>query len=113
MVEEPFIAFTEITLTVFVAVKIKFVFEAAGAADIQMAADETFIAEVFFCAGEISFLFAGSEIFYGRFKDVAYTPFRVDEKIAAEDIAVMLNDDVIAAVSCEGADGMKAVQTIL
>ena len=78
-----------------------------------MAADETFIAEVLFCAGEISFFFAGSEIFYRRFKDISYPPFRVNEKVTAENIVVMLDDDVIAASLCEGADRMIAVKTIL
>ncbi len=106
MVEESLVGFAEVALAVPVAgVRCGgSVFHTAAPADGKAAADEALVTELLLSAGEPALFVGGGEFFYWRFEDAAKLEFRVDEKIAAEGIAGVLDDDVGAALLVEGAD---------
>lgn len=106
VVKEALVAFAEITLAVPITIVSCRgpVFHTAAPTDGEAAADEALVAELLLGTGELTFFGGGGEFFYGSFEDAAQLPFWLDEKIAAEGIAGVLDDDVGAALLVEGAD---------
>ncbi len=68
------------------------VFHAAAAADIEVVADEAFVAEPFLGPCEGAFLLVGGEFFQGRFENVAQPPLGLDEELTAKSIARVFDD---------------------
>jgi len=109
MIEEAFVGFAEIALlaeTVFVEGGP--VLHAAAAADGQMPANQAFVTKIFLglCKGPL--FAAGRQLLYRRLEDVAQSPFRLDEEIAAEGVARVLDDNILTALLIERADRMSA-----
>ena len=84
------------------------VFHAATAAHIEVAAEQALVAEIELCAGEGAFLLAGGDLVDGCFEYAAESPFRIDEEVTGEAVTVVFDDDVLAALSAEGADSVVA-----
>ncbi len=112
IIKESLVAFAEITFPALVAVKKNPVFYTAAATDSKVSADKTFVTKTLLGPGKISLFIAGGKFFYRRFKNIAQLPFRLYEKVAAETIAGMLDDDITAALFIERANRMFAAGAI-
>lgn len=104
IVEELLIAFAEVAWCAVIAVDDDPVLEAAAPAHIKVPADEAFVVDLAFFRGEGAFDLVMGEFFDGRFEYVAEPPRIIDEEVAAEGVAVVLDDDIIVALGHEGAD---------
>ncbi len=100
VVEELFVTLAKVAL---LFVEAGSVFYAAAAAIVQVSADEAFVADVLFVAGESSFGFALGEFGEWCFADVSQSPLRFDKELAAVGVAGMFNDDEACALFAEGA----------
>jgi len=89
-----------------------FVFHTSAATDGKMSADKAFVAEILLGPGKGPFFAAGGQLFYRRFKNVAQSPLRLDEKITAESVAGMLNHNILTALFVERANRMFAGHAI-
>jgi hypothetical protein len=109
VIEELFVSRTEVTLSAEIfAAESRSIFQTAAPADGKMPANEAFIGKILLCPGEITFRFIGRQLLYRRIHYAACSPFRFDEKIAAENIAGMLDNDILVASALECAYRMSA-----
>ncbi len=104
IVEELLIAFAEVARCAVIAVDDDAVLEASAPAHIQVPADEAFIVNLAFLRGECAFDLVLGEFLDRCFEYVAEPPRIIDEEVAAEGVAVVLDDDIIVALGHEGAD---------
>ena len=113
VIEEPLIGRAEVTFTAEILVADNSsILQASAPADGKMPANEAFIGEVLLRPGESTFRFVGRKFLYGCVHDIACSPFRLDEEIAAENIAGMLDDDILVASVLERAERMFAGNVI-
>jgi len=104
MIEEMLVGLAEVTLPAIVFfIERRPVLHTAAPADGQMSADEAFVAEVSLGSCKSSLFTARGEFFYRRLENIAQPPLRLDEKIAAEGVACMLDHDILAALPVERA----------
>ena len=78
------------------------ILHASAAADVQIPADKTLVVDALFLSAEIPFHLARSQFAYRRFHYIADPPLLFDKEVAAKDIAVMLDNDIIAALGLKG-----------
>ena len=69
----------------------------AAATDGKVPANEAFVRKILLCPGKGEFFIAGGQFSYRRFKYIAQSPSGLYKKITAEDIAGMLDNNIIAA----------------
>ena len=113
MIEEELVAFAEITFPAEVFfVKRCPVFHAAPTTDSQVPAYKAFITNIIFGPGEGSLYFACGQLFYRCFKNVAQLPPRLNKKIAAESIAIVFDNNVLAALFVERANSVSSCDEI-
>ncbi len=113
VIEEAFVAVAEVAFAGPLGIAGGgFILHTSSAAVSKVFADDALIAEIFFGAGEGKFLLADGEFFEGSFEYIAEPPFRLDEKIAGKGVAIMLDDDVGAALGVEGADCVFASEAV-
>lgn len=109
MVEKLFVAFAEIAFSrEIVVIPTGSVFHAAAPADVKMAADKTFVAELLLGPCEGAFLLVGGESFQGRFENTAQPPLRLYEEFATENFARVLDNDKARVFFAVGADRVFA-----
>jgi hypothetical protein len=84
------------------------VFHAASATHIEVAAEQALVAEIELGAGEGAFLLAGGDFIDGGIEYAAESPFRIDEEVTGEAVTVVFDDNILAALSAEGADSVVA-----
>ena len=112
IIEKPLVAFAEIAFPALAAVKKNPIFNTAAATDGEVSADKTFVTKILLGPGKISLFIAGGKFFYRRFKNIAQLPFRLYEKVAAESVACMLDNNITAALFVECANRMFAAGAI-
>ena len=113
MIEEPFISFTKVAFpAVIFFIERGPVFHTAAPTYAQVPADKALVAEVTLGSGESSLFSAGGKFFNRCLEDIAQPPFRLDEKVAAESVAGMLDDNILAALPVESAYRMPAGDVI-
>jgi hypothetical protein len=105
VIKELLIAFAEIVLS-NLDIEPCSVFHAAAPADIEMPANQAFVAELFFVPCERPFCLAGGELLYRRLEDISQTPLRFDEKLTAESVAGVLDDNEAGALLAVSANRM-------
>jgi hypothetical protein len=88
------------------------VLQATSPADGKVSANETLIGKFLLCPGENTFSLVSCKPLYRRIDYVACSPPRLDEKIAAENIAGMLDNNILTASFTERADRMFAGDVI-
>jgi len=109
VIEETLVGLTEIAFSAkAVFVKGGPVFHTSTAADGKMPADKAFVAEILLGPGKLPLFAAGSQLFNRCFKNVTQSPLRLDEKITAESIAAMLDNNILTALFVERANRMFA-----
>ncbi len=102
VVVEHFVALAEVALlleplTVRVAV-----LHTAAAANVQIPADKTLVVDTLLLPRKLTLHLTRSQFLYRRLHDIADPPLLFDKEIAAEDIAVMLDNDIVAALVLKG-----------
>lgn len=109
IIEEELVAFAEIAFFAEVVfVERRPVFHAAAATDCKVPADEAFITNILFGPGKGPLNAACGELFYRRIEDAAQLPSRLYEKVTAESIAIMFDNDVLTALFVERANRVFA-----
>jgi hypothetical protein len=94
------------------SIELQSVLHTAATTKSQVSTDETSIAEILLGPGKLPFFTAGGQLLYRRLKNVTQPPPRLDKKITAEGIAVMLDYNVLTASPVECADGVPACNVI-
>ena len=77
-----------------------------------MSAEEAFIGQILLGHGKGAFFTAGGQFFYRHLRDITQPPFGLYEKITAESITVMLDDNILTALFIECANRMFAADAI-
>ena len=109
MIEEQFIGLAEVALPAIVFfIERRPVLHTAAPADGQMPADKALVAEVCLGSGKSSLFTAGGKFFNRRLEDIAQPPLRLDEKVTAEGVAGMLDNNISAALFIKCAERMFA-----
>jgi hypothetical protein len=109
VIKETLVGLTEIAFSAkVILIEWGSVFHTSAATDGKVSADKAFVAEVLLGSGKFSLFAAGGQLFYRRFKNVAQSPLRLDEKITAKSIAGMLNYNILTALFVERANCMFA-----
>ena len=109
MIEEPLIGIAEIALPAIVFfIERRPVLHTAAPTDGQVPADKALVAEVCLGSGKSSLFAARGEFFYRRLEDIAQTPLRLNEKVAAEGVARMLDHNILTALPVERTDRVPA-----
>lgn len=113
VVEELAIAFAEVALAAeIVLIESGAVLQTPAPANRQVSTDEALVGEVLLQAGKGLLVGAGGELLNGRLAEIAQPPFRLDEEIAAEGVAGVLDDDILTALLVERADCVSAGEVI-
>ena len=77
-----------------------------------MTADKTFIAEILLGPCEFLFFTVGGQFIYWSFPNITQSPVKVDKKITAKHIAVVFDNDILAATSLVCTDRMPPTKII-
>ncbi len=101
------IAFLLESLSVRVAV-----LHTAAAADVQIPADKTLVVDTLFLPAKLTLHLTRSQFLYRRLHNIADPPLLFDKEIAAEDIAVMLDNDIVAALGLKSTLRMTLTDAI-
>ena len=104
IVEEPLVGFAEIAGIVIITIGYDAVLHASASAHFKVSAKLALRIQFSFAAGKFAFDLAGRKLFYRRFHDTSKPPLVGDKEIAGKSIAVMLDDDVVAASRHESTD---------
>ncbi len=113
MIKEALVTLAEIAFFAkVIPIKRRPVFHTPAATDRQVPADKTFITEIPLGPGKGSFFTDNGQLVYRCFKNVTQLPPRLNKKIAAESIARMLNNNILAALLVECADCMPCHNAI-
>ena len=70
------------------------------------------VTQVLLGSGKFLFFAAACKLLNRHFKYIAQPPFRFNKKITAKGVAVVLDNDVLAALSIEGAYRMSAAKAV-
>ena len=99
MIKEPLIGLTEVAFSAVVfLIERSPVFHTASPANGQVPTDKALVAEVSLGPGKSSLFTTRSEFFNRHLEDIAKPPIRLDEKVAAEGVAGMLDYDILTAL---------------
>lgn len=103
MVKKASISFAKIAWAFDVSGPVQSIFWAAAPANVQVPAYKALIRQFAFPLGESAFSFVACEFVDRGFGDIAEPPGLFHEEITAKRVAVMLDDDVVAAFGHKGA----------
>ena len=112
MVEELFVGGAEVAEGAGVGGEDAAVLETAALAKRAVAAGEAAVGGKAFAGGEALFGGAGGEPADGGFVEISQAAGGFDEEVAGEDVAVVLDDDVLVAAGAEGALRVAAVEVV-
>ena len=109
MIEEKFIGLAEVAFgAVVFFIERRPVLHTSAPADSQVPANKALVAEVSLGPGKSSLFTACGKFFYRCLEDITQPPLRLDEKVAAEGVAGMLDNDILAALPVERTDRVPA-----
>ena len=103
IIEELLVAFAEIVFSIL-TIEPHAIFHTAAPADVEVPANQTCVAELFFVPCECPFFSIGREFLDRRFEDIAQSSFRLDKKFATAGVAGMLDHDEAGASFATGAN---------
>jgi hypothetical protein len=112
VIKELFVALAEVVFSIldtrFLMLVSCSIFHAAATADVEVLAEEAFVAEFLFGSCESAFLLVGGEFGQGRFENVAQSPLGLYEEFTTESVARVLDDYKACALPAVRADRVFA-----